>query len=131
MINYIYDDEFVALINSLSSAIKEFFKNSRGCFSSIKGSSDSIVDQILHSKSSISDILLQVNSCLLGSSASNSKYSQKGNSISKDTNVVYKEKIIKEKLNNLSAKLESINDIKTGITKNIKTLEQNCAKFYE
>ena len=120
--NYIYDDEFVTIINSLSSSIKEFFKSTRTCVGSVKKSSDSIVDQILGSKSSISDVFMQINSCLI------SKYSQ-----SKATNAVAvtKEKNIKEKLNQIVEKLESINEIRSNVSKNTKFLEQNCSKFYD
>lgn len=122
VMNYIYDDEFVSIINSLSSSIKDFFKSTRTCVGSVKKSSDSIVDQILGSKSSISDVFMQINSCLI------SKYSQ-----SKATNAVAltKEKNIKEKLNQIVEKLESINEIRSNVTKNIKFLEQNCSKFYD
>lgn len=120
--NYIYDDEFVTIINSLSTSIKEFFKSTRTSVGSIKKSSDSIVDQILGSKSSISDVFMQINSCLI------SKYSQ-----SKATNTVAltKEKNIKEKLNQIVEKLESINEIRSNVSKNVKFLEQNCSKFYD
>ena len=120
--NYIYDDEFVTIINSLSSSIKDFFKSTRTCVGSIKKSSDSIVDQILGSKSSISDVFMQINSCLI------SKYSQ-----SKAINTVplTKEKNIKEKLNQIVEKLESINEIRSNVSKNTKFLEQNCSKFYD
>ena len=74
------------------------------------------------SKSSISDVFMQINSCLI------SKYSQ-----SKANNAVAltKEKNIKEKLNQIVEKLESINEIRTNVSKNMKYLEQNCSKFYD
>ncbi len=57
-----------------------------------------------------------------------SKYSQ-----SKATNAVAltKEKNIKEKLNQIVEKLESINEIRSNVSKNTKFLEQNCSKFYD
>jgi len=57
-----------------------------------------------------------------------SKYSQ-----SKAINTVplTKEKNIKEKLNQIVEKLESINEIRSNVSKNTKFLEQNCSKFYE
>ena len=120
--HYIYDDEFVSIINTLSTSIKEFFKSTRSCIGTVKKTSDAIIDQILGSKSSISDVFMQINSCLI------SKYSQ-----SKANNAVAltKEKNIKEKLNQIVEKLESINEIRTNVSKNMKYLEQNCSKFYD
>jgi predicted nuclease with TOPRIM domain len=65
---------------------------------------------------------MQINSCLI------SKYSQ-----SKAINTVplTKEKNIKEKLNQIVEKLESINEIRSNVSKNTKFLEQNCSKFYD
>jgi len=125
MINFIYDDEFVGLINQLSTAIKDFFKHSRSFFSTMKNSSDSIIDQILYSKSNISDSLLQINNLTSNTNTNISKYSQKNNLISN------KEKYCKEKLNSVQEKLENINDLRTNIARNIKTMENNCIKFYE
>ncbi len=114
LISHIYDDEFVSLINSLSSAIKDFFKNSRSCFSSLKGSSDSIVENILFSKSNITDILMQINTTVNSSSTSNSKYSQRGMNPSnqKESMILYaKDNLIKDKITSLLSKLELINEI--------------------
>jgi len=120
--NYIYDDEFVSIINSLSGSIKDFFKSTRTSIGTIKKSSDLILDEILGSKSSISEVFMQVDSCLIG------KYTQnKAN----NTAALTKEKHIKDKLNQIVEKLEGINDIRTQMSKNTKLLEQNCSKFYE
>jgi hypothetical protein len=108
----------VALINSLSSAIKDFFKNSRTSFSTLKSSSDSVVDQILHGKSSVSDILLTFNSI----------FSKLKVPTSKDS---LKEKATKDKINSLLVRLDAVGEIRNSIMKNVKNLEQNCAKFYE
>jgi hypothetical protein len=120
--NYIYDDEFVSIINSLSGSIKDFFKSTRASIGTIKKSSDLILDEILISKSSISEVFMQVDSCLIG------KYTQ-----NKPNNVaaLSKEKNIKDKLNQIVEKLEEINEIRTQMSKNTKTLEQNCSKFYD
>jgi hypothetical protein len=120
--NYIYDDEFVSIINSLSGSIKDFFKSTRMSIGTIKKSSDLVLDEILISKSSISEVFMQVDSCLM------EKYNQNKTKV---TTALSKEKNIKEKLNQIVEKLEGINEIRTQMSKNTKLLEQNCSKFYE
>lgn len=119
--NYIYDDEFVSIINSLSSSIKDFFKSTRTSIGTIKKSSELILDEILGSKSSISDVFMQVDSLLLG------KYTQN----KANNTALSKEKHIKDKLNQIVEKLEGLNEIRTQMSKNTKQLELNCSKFYD
>jgi chromosome segregation protein len=107
---HVYDDEFVQLINSLSTAVREYFKISRGCFSSIKPSSDSMLDNILNCKSQVNELLLALNG---------TKYSQRATTPTKD------------KINLINEKFESLNEFRSNILKNLKVLHQASNKFYD
>jgi early endosome antigen 1 len=109
LIQHVYDDEFVQLINSLSTAIREYFKISRGCFSSVKPTSDNMLDNILNCKSQVNELLLALNV---------TKHSQTST-------------ITIDKVNLINEKLESLNDMRSGILKNLKVLDQASNKFYD
>ena len=118
---YLNDEEFIFLVNALSSNIKDFFKNSKKGLGHMKSSLDTVIDQVLYCKSNISDMFLQLNNLII--SPINPKYSQKPSQ--------NKEKPFKEKLNLIMDKLDNINEIRTNISKDIKFLEQNSNKFYD
>jgi hypothetical protein len=120
-LKFMNDEEFIFMINTLSSNIKDFFKNSKKGFGHMKTSSDTVIDQVLYCKSNISDMFLQLNNILI--SPTNPKYSQKPTHL--------KEKPFKEKLNLIMDKLDNINELRTSISKDIKFLEQNSNKFYD
>jgi len=120
-LKYLNDEEFIFLINALSSNIKDFFKNSKKGQGHMKSSLDTVIDQVLFCKSSISDMFLQLNNLIM--SPINPKYSQKPSQ--------NKEKPFKEKLNLIMDKLDNINELRTTISKDIKFLEQNSNKFYD
>lgn len=118
------DEEFIFMINALSSNIKDFFRNSKKGLGHMKSCSDSIIDHVLYCKSNISDMFLQLNNNLINST--NPKYSQKPSNLSH-----VKEKPIKEKLNLIMDKLDNINELRTSINKDVKFLEHNSNKFYD
>lgn len=119
---FLNDEDFIFMINALSSNIKEYFRNSKKGVGLIKSNSENVIDLILTSKSSISDINL-----LLGSTNNliGSKYSQK------PSNKPLNETYFKDKLSQISLKLESANDLRANIHKSIKFIEQNTNKFYD
>ena len=60
-LKYIYDEEFISSINSLSNSIKNYFQNNKLYLGNIKLISENINEQTLFSKSVINDILLYFN----------------------------------------------------------------------
>ena len=123
-LKFINDEEFIFMINALSSNIKDYFKNSKRGLSHIKSSSDTSIDQLLNCKSNISDLFLQLNnSCI---NPINPRYSQKPNNIA---NV--KEKSLKEKLSSILDKMDNFNELSGSINNDVKFLELNSNKFYD
>ena len=115
----INNEDFIYMINSLSSNIKDLFKNTKKGLTHIKSSSDTIIDQILHCKSNISDMFLQLNT----SATSSTKISQKPSN--------GRDKPLREKLNLIMDKMDKINELRADVGKDVKFLEQNSNKFYD
>ena len=94
-LKYIYDEEFIASINDLSSSIKNYFQNNKLYLGNIKLISENINEQALFARSAINDILLYFNQL-----ANNSKLN--------DTN----EKYIKDKMRLINERIDKINELK-------------------
>ena len=58
IMNYIYDEQFINLVNSVSSSIKDYFKNNKLYMNNLKICIDGINEQTLFTKSAVNDILV-------------------------------------------------------------------------
>ena len=105
------NENVIILINSLSSNIKELYKNSRNNKSKMNTFIESISDQLMATKANLNEILDNATS-----SSFSTKHLSKG---------------IREKLNSLDERLETIcesrNDIKVALAEN----NENYSNFYE
>lgn len=158
---FVFDEEFVTLINSLSSSIKEFMRNTKACVKTLNQISDSQVDQIMYSKSSLGDALMNLTQLINANVPTSninknysSSYAQKlasssfdvsnpikdtnnnlGNSglnlsqLSQSQNSQFKQ--IKDKINSVIEKIESLNNVRTNTSRNIKHIDGYCGKFYD
>ena len=96
LLNVVYDEEFVSLINSLSSYIKNFYSISLNIIKDLYNNSLMIDNNSIYSKCLINEI----------------KYNTK------------------EKIKQLSEKIDSICNTKKIIEKNILLIDSNLSKFY-
>ena len=117
VMNYIYEDQFINLVNSVSSSIKEYFKNNKLYMNNLKLCIDGINEQTLFSKSAVNDILVYLN--------------QITKSKSNVTNKNMNEKYIKEKLYSINDRINKINQYKNNLIENIKNSEMTFINFYE
>lgn len=117
---FIYDDEFVSLINKLSSTMKEFFKQSRNSFYEAKLSNEKMLDHLYSMKKTLQDSLSNINNLVSYSNKSqiNAQNSQK-------------EKGIKEKFSVIEDKIKHLNEIRTTLSNNVKDIEGFCFKLFE
>ena len=118
-LKYIYDEEFISSINSLSNSIKNYFQNNKLYLGNIKLISENINEQTLFSKSVINDILLHFNQI------TKTRY----NSMNISLNI--NEKYIKEKMKLINERIEKINEFKINMLDNIKSCEMAFLSFYE
>ena len=118
-LKYIYDEEFISSINSLSNSIKNYFQNNKLYLGNIKLISENINEQTLFSKSVISDILLYFNQI------TKTRY----NNMNMSLNI--NEKYIKEKMKLVNERIEKINEFKLSMVQNIKNCEMAFLSFYE
>ena len=118
-LKYIYDEEFISSINSLSNSIKNYFQNNKLYLGNIKLISENINEQTLFSKSVINDILLHFNQI--------TKTRYNNMNISLNIN----EKYIKEKMKLINERIEKINEFKINMLDNIKSCEMAFLSFYE
>lgn len=136
--NFIFDEEFVNLINSLSSGIKDFMKN---CTSNTKNAtinSDQITDNIGSSKLLIQEIIQQVNLYSQHSKNLNPNNNKTNNIDNTNNNKSHystsysnAEKNLREKLIPLVEKLDAITEQRINLSKNLKNIEVFSTKFYE
>ena len=117
VMNYIYEDQFINLINSVSSSIKEYFKNNKLYMNNLKICIDGINEQTLFSKSAVNDILVYLNQIT----------KSKINVTNKNMN----EKYIKEKLYSINDRINKINQYKNNLIENLKNSEMTFINFYE
>ena len=96
LLNVVYDEEFVSLINSLSSYIKNFYSISLDIIKDLYNNSLMIDNNSIYSKCLINEI----------------KYNTK------------------EKIKQLSERIDSICNTKKIIEKNILLIDSNLNKFY-
>ena len=118
-LKYIYDEEFISSINSLSNSIKNYFQNNKLYLGNIKLISENINEQTLFSKSVISDILLYFNQI------TKTRY----NNMNMSLNI--NEKYIKDKMKLVNERIEKINEFKLSMVQNIKNCEMAFLSFYE
>ena len=118
-LKYIYDEEFISSLNSLSTSIKNYFQNNKLYLGNIKIISDNINEQTLFSKSVINDILLYFNQI--------TKTRYINMNISSNIN----EKYIKDKIKLVNERIEKINELKINMQQNIKSCELSFLSFYE
>ena len=119
-LKYIYDEEFISSLNSLSTSIKNYFQNNKLYLGNIKLISENINEQTLFSKSVINDILLYFNQI------TKTRYNINMN-ISSNIN----EKYIKDKIKLVNERIEKINELKINMQQNIKSCELSFLSFYE
>lgn len=119
--NLIVDDELIASLNKLNADIKEFIRASKNHFTQLKLSNETILDLNLYCKSTINELFQQITSC---SSANNRVNKMFGNNLNK-------ERTIKNKLNQLTNKIEKIIEIKYEIGKQVKYVEKEIVKLFE
>ena len=118
-LKYIYDEEFISSINSLSTSIKNYFQNNKLYLGNIKLISENINEQTLFSKSVINDILLYFNQI------TKTRY----NNVNVSLNI--NEKYIKDKMKLINERIEKINEFKISMLQNIKNCELAFLSFYE
>ena len=118
-LKYIYDEEFISSINSLSTSIKNYFQNNKLYLGNIKLISENINEQTLFSKSVINDILLYFNQI------TKTRY----NNMNATLNL--NEKYIKDKMKLINERIEKINEFKINMLQNIKNCELSFLSFYE
>ena len=122
-LKYIYDEEFISSINSLSTSIKNYFQNNNIYLGNIKLISENINEQTLFSKSVINDILLYFNQI------TKTRYTNTNNNMNMGLNI--NEKYIKEKMKSVNERIEKINEFKKSMVQNIKNCESAFLSFYE
>ena len=122
-LKYIYDEEFISSINSLSNSIKNYFQNNKLYLGNIKLISENINEQTLFSKSVINDILLYFNQI------TKARYNNMNMNSIPLTSI--NEKYIKEKMKLVNERIEKINDFKMIMVQNIKNCEMAFLSFYE
>ena len=118
-LKYIYDEEFISSLNSLSTSIKNYFQKNKIYFGNIKLISENISDQILFSKNALTDILLYFNQI------TQIRYNTE--------NITYNssEKYLKEKIKLINERIEKINEFKMNMLMNIKNSEISFLSFFE
>ena len=117
VMNYIYDEQFITLINAVSSSIRDYFKNNKIYMNNLKLCTDIINEQTLFSKSAVNDILVYLNQIT----------KPKFNGTLANMN----EKYIKDKLFSINDRINKINQSKNNLIENIKNSEMTFANFYE
>ena len=122
-LKYIYDEEFISSINSLSNSIKNYFQNNKLYLGNIKLISENINEQTLFSKSVINDILLYFNQI------TKARYNNMNMNSIPLTSI--NEKYIKEKMKLVNERIEKINEFKMIMVQNIKNCEMAFLSFYE
>ena len=122
-LKYIYDEEFISSINSLSTSIKNYFQNNKLYLGNIKLISENINEQTLFSKSVINDILLYFNQI------TKARYNNMNMNSIPLTSI--NEKYIKEKMKLVNERIEKINEFKMIMVQNIKNCEMAFMSFYE
>ena len=122
-LKYIYDEEFISSINSLSNSIKNYFQNNKLYLGNIKLISENINEQTLFSKSVINDILLYFNQI------TKARYNNMNMNSIPLTSI--NEKYIKEKMKLVNERIEKINEFKIVMLQNIKNCEMAFLSFYE
>ena len=119
LLKYIYDEEFISSINSLSTSIKNYFQNNKLYLGNIKLISENISEQTLFLKSVLNDILLYFNQI------TKTRY----DNMNKSLNI--NEKYIKDKMKLINERIEKINEFKINMQQNIKNCELSFLSFYE
>jgi len=134
-LNFIFDEEFVNIVNSLSYNIKDFMKT---CNYNIKygiNNSNTINDNLSTAKGFLEETINQINSFCQHSKNINcfsNKNNIKENPISNNhIAFINLEKNLKEKLNPLIEKIDLIAEIRKKLSKNLINIENNCGKFYD
>ena len=117
IMNYIYDEQFINLVNSVSSSIKDYFKNNKLYMNNLKICIDGINEQTLFTKSAVNDILVYLNQI------SKSKLNV--------SNTNMNEKYIKEKLYSINERINKINQCKNNLIENLKNSDMTFINFYE
>ncbi len=117
VMNYIYDEQFITLINAVSSSIRDYLKNNKIYMNNLKLCTDIINEQTLFSKSAVNDILVYLNQIT----------KPKFNGTLANMN----EKYIKDKLFSINDRINKINQSKNNFIENIKNSEMTFANFYE
>ena len=118
-LKYIYDEEFISSLNSLSTSIKNYFQNNKLYLGNIKLLSENVNEQTLFSKNAINDILLYFNQIA------------KARYINMNISSNINEKYIKDKIKLVNERIEKINELKINMQQNIKSCELSFLSFYE
>ena len=114
VLSYMYDEEFISLINGLSGLIRDYFRNNKLYINNIKLNLESINEQTLFSKSSLNDILIYLNQ-----------------PVKVKLNINTNEKYIREKLYAISERMERINELKANLFNSIRSSEAVSTNFYD
>jgi len=101
-------------------------KDNNSVLKIINGTTDSLNDQLSTAKTTISDLLTQLNNSLLMQNCNQMKYSQKQGGTQPTT----KDKIFKDKLSSLADKIDILSSLKSNLAKNLKFVDNYCSKFY-
>ncbi len=136
-LNFTIDEEFVNIINSLSTNIKEFMKNCNINAKKANNNSELIGENLVETNSSLKEILDQINLTAQISKNFNINKSNKNNnndansSLNNPNTILNLEKNLNEKLNPLIEKLDQMIELRSKLGKNINNIESSCSKFYE
>ena len=114
ILKYIYDEEFIGLINSLSNSIKDYNKNTRHFLNNINLNTSSLNEQTLFAKSALNDIMLYLNQTI------KLKLNPKTN-----------DKYFRDKLALINERLDRITELRNNITFDFSNTQKALNDFYE
>ena len=114
ILKYIYDEEFIGLINSLSNSIKDYNKNTRHFLNNINLNTSSLNEQTLFAKSALNDIMLYLNQTI------KLKLNPKTN-----------DKYFRDKLSLINERLDRITELRNNITFDFSNTQKALNDFYE
>ncbi len=115
----IYDDEFVKVINSLSTTMKDFFKNTKNIFNEHKLICDNLLEEIEYSKSNIQQVIHSINRTSTNISTGSNHFITSALSS------------VKENIHDVYKRLDKVNDITLLLNRNNLSTKNLCLKFYD
>jgi hypothetical protein len=111
-----FDNQIIGHINGISGIIKKICKIWKGAFTNLKLCNDSQLEAIIKCKGYINELLLA--------------NSSRTTSFSKPV-VSFRDKGGKGSLDPIMDRIDSINETRSAISKNVKKLEQECNSFFD